>query len=256
MVLMKARRYRPSWAPILPSQTPQTEQIMKTIYRIVVASSIFAICACDNSTTTPNSNPGVQRSAVSIGVSNGHLVDANGFSLYETEAACTGSCLLVWPPMTATTAPTATGTASQAAIGLFGNQVSYAGSLLYYFQSDSAPGETNGSGVGGFTLAVPPPAVATHDATSIGVSLGHLVDAHGYTLYDTEAACTGTCLTVWPPVMATTAPTATGGSSQTAIGLTAGQVTYNGLLLFYFQSDTLPGQVSGNSVNGFAIVTQ
>ena len=224
------------------------------MYRIVVASSIFAICACYNSTTTPNSNPGIVRSSASIGITNGHLVDANGFALYETQAGCTGSCLLVWPPMTATTAPTATGAAVQADIGLFGNQVSYGGQLLYYFQSDSAPGQTNGSGVGGFTLAVPPPATATHDATSIGVSLGHLVDAHGFTLYDTQSTCTGGCLTVWPPVTASQTPNATGGASQTAIGLSAGQVTYNGLLLFYFQSDTLPGQVGGNGVNGFAII--
>ncbi|MFI5231342.1 MAG: hypothetical protein ACHQSE_02400 [Gemmatimonadales bacterium] len=91
-------------------------------------------------------------------------------------------------------------------------------------------------------------------AASIGVSGGHLVDANGFALYDTPAACTGACLTSWPPVDASQVPAATGGASAAAIALSAGQVTYNGHLLYYFESDTAPGQTSGSGIDGFALV--
>jgi predicted lipoprotein with Yx(FWY)xxD motif len=124
-----------------------------SIYRIVVASSVFAILACSSS-KSPTSTAAT-RSSASIGVSGGHLVDANGFALYDTQAACTGSCLTTWPPLTATQTPTATGGASAAAIALSAGQVTYNGHLLYYFESDTAPGQTSGSGVAGFTLVSP-----------------------------------------------------------------------------------------------------
>jgi predicted lipoprotein with Yx(FWY)xxD motif len=125
-----------------------------TIYRLFVASSVFALVACGDSTTAPSSNTAT-RSSASIGVSAGHLVDANGFALYDTAVACTGTCLTVWPPITATNAPTATGGASQAAIGLSAGQVTYNGHLLFYFESDTAPGQISGSGVNGFSLVAP-----------------------------------------------------------------------------------------------------
>jgi predicted lipoprotein with Yx(FWY)xxD motif len=95
----------------------------------------------------------------------------------------------------------------------------------------------------------------TRSAASIGVSGGHLVDANGFALYDTPAACTGTCLTVWPPFDASQVPVAKAGVSQAAIALSAGQVTYNGHLLFYFDTDTAPGMVNGSGVNGFTLVS-
>jgi predicted lipoprotein with Yx(FWY)xxD motif len=123
-------------------------------YRIVVASSIFAILACSSS-KSPTSTTTPTRSSASIGVSGGHLVDANGFALYDTPVACTGSCLTIWPPVDASQVPTATGGASAAAIALSAGQVTYNGHLLYYFDSDTAPGQTSGSGVNGFTLVSP-----------------------------------------------------------------------------------------------------
>ncbi len=70
-----------------------------------------------------------------------------------------------------------------------------------------------------------------------------------------DRACTGSCLTVWPPLDASTVPTASAGASQAAIALSAGQVTYNGHLLYYFESDTAPGQATGTGVSGFTLVT-
>jgi predicted lipoprotein with Yx(FWY)xxD motif len=128
---------------------------MKHMYRIVVASSLLTIVGCGSSSTSPASSGAAVRSAVSIGVSNGHLVDANGFTLYDTPTACTGSCLSVWPPVLASTLPTATGGASQSAIALSTGQVTYNGHLLFYFESDTAPGQATGSGVSGFSLVSP-----------------------------------------------------------------------------------------------------
>jgi predicted lipoprotein with Yx(FWY)xxD motif len=127
----------------------------KAMYRLVVASGLFAIFGCGSKSTYPTSNTVAVRSAASIGVAGGHLVDANGFALYDTQSACTGSCLTVWPPMTASQAPAATGGASQAAIALSAGQVTYNGHLLYYFESDTAPGQVSGSGVNGFSLVTP-----------------------------------------------------------------------------------------------------
>jgi predicted lipoprotein with Yx(FWY)xxD motif len=124
------------------------------IYRLVVASSLFAIVACGKSYKAPTQSTAT-RSAASIGVSAGHLVDANGFALYDTPAACTGTCLTVWPPLDATVAPTAKTGVNQAAIALSAGQVMYNGHLLYYFDTDTSPGMTNGVGVNGFILVTP-----------------------------------------------------------------------------------------------------
>jgi predicted lipoprotein with Yx(FWY)xxD motif len=86
------------------------------------------------------------------------LVDADGMTLYRFDAdtqgsgesACTDSCLDAWPPLTVEGDPTASGVS--AALSTFERadgttQVAAAGWPLYYFASDSSPGETQGQGV-------------------------------------------------------------------------------------------------------------
>jgi predicted lipoprotein with Yx(FWY)xxD motif len=126
----------------------------QTIFRLAVASSLCAMIACGSSSTTTTQSTAT-RSSAAIGVSGGHLVDANGFALYDTPAACTGTCLTVWPPFDATVAPTAKAGVSQTAIAVTGGQVTYNGHLLYYFDTDTSPGMTNGAGVNGFALVSP-----------------------------------------------------------------------------------------------------
>ena len=89
------------------------------------------------------------------------VVDAKGMSLYfftkDTKdsgtSACTGSCLVQWPPMT-------TASGSPAAEGVTGKlgtistpdgkkQVTLNGMPLYYFAKDAKPGDILGQGVGG-----------------------------------------------------------------------------------------------------------
>ena len=101
------------------------------------------------------------------------------------------------------------------------------------------------------------------DLATAESSLGTIVvDGNGMTAYyflkDTKdsgtSACTGGCLTAWPPVLSTAAtPTAEGvagtlGTITTPDG--AKQVTLNGLPLYYFAQDKNPGDILGQGVNG------
>lgn len=87
------------------------------------------------------------------------LVDADGMTLYRFDAdtqgsgesACTGDCLDAWPPLTADGEPTA-GSGVSTALSTFDRgdgttQVAAGGWPLYYFASDSSPGEVQGQGV-------------------------------------------------------------------------------------------------------------
>ncbi|GAC1465504.1 MAG: hypothetical protein PVS3B3_27350 [Ktedonobacteraceae bacterium] len=88
------------------------------------------------------------------------LTNAQGMTLYyftpdtKTTAACTTGCTGTWPPLLATGSSTPTGPAAlagklSAQANANGTQVQYAGHFLYTYAGDSAPGQTNGQGVGG-----------------------------------------------------------------------------------------------------------
>jgi len=89
------------------------------------------------------------------------VVDAKGMSLYfftkdtkdSGKSACTGSCLVQWPPLTtASGTPTAEGVTGK--LGTITTpdgkkQVTLNGMPLYYFAKDTKPGDVLGQGVGG-----------------------------------------------------------------------------------------------------------
>jgi predicted lipoprotein with Yx(FWY)xxD motif len=142
------------------------QNMMKRSMCLFMVSGLIAMSGCGSSASSPNygatttPTPGsttttTGRNSSAIGTSGGHLVDADGYTLYESASSCTGGCLTVWPPFDASQNPSVTGSASAASIGLQSGQVTYNGELLYYFDTDTAPGQTNGSGVGGFTLVSP-----------------------------------------------------------------------------------------------------
>ena len=68
-----------------------------------------------------------------------------------------------------------------------------------------------------------------------------LVDKNGKTLYTLtngggqEVSCTGTCASVWPPLLTS--------SGQPA--------THNGLPLYTFSGDQSPGQANGEGISSF-----
>ncbi|MGH2407694.1 MAG: COG4315 family predicted lipoprotein [Candidatus Limnocylindrales bacterium] len=116
-----------------------------------------------------------------------------------------------------------------------------------------------------------PTTTPTTGSTSVVVnmattSLGPvLTGPNGLTLYThtgdtaTTSTCTGSCATAWPPLTVAAGGSATGGAGVTGTFATLTrddgtiQVTYNGLPLYGWQSDTKPGDVTGQGVAGFTV---
>jgi predicted lipoprotein with Yx(FWY)xxD motif len=70
-------------------------------------------------------------------------------------SSCSGACASVWPPVTTSGGPTASGAASSADLGTIARsdgatQVTYKGHPLYYFARDKDSGDAYGQGVKGF----------------------------------------------------------------------------------------------------------
>ena len=128
-----------------------------------------------STTETPaaGSTPGVMTTTmVNVSTTNAtlgkFLVDSNSMTLYTYKSdtadtsACMAACIANWPPLVADngTAPKA-GTGLTGALGVITRsdgikQVTYNHMPLYYFKSDTKPGDTTGQGVGGlWTVAVP-----------------------------------------------------------------------------------------------------
>ncbi len=77
--------------------------------------------------------------------------------------------------------------------------------------------------------------------------------------HDKQSTCYGACTAVWPPVLASGAPSVSGRASASLIGLTtrrdgSKQVTYNGMPLYYYAADAKAGQATGNHLkDGFGL---
>jgi predicted lipoprotein with Yx(FWY)xxD motif len=95
------------------------------------------------------------------------LVSSTGLTLYQLGSekkgviGCIGSCAKIWPPLlvAAGAQPVAGTGVSQAKLGTIkrpdhGTQVTYNGSALYRFASDSKPGVFSGQNVADFHVVV------------------------------------------------------------------------------------------------------
>ena len=98
-----------------------------------------------------------------------------------------------------------------------------------------------------------------HDST-----LGdYLTDSKGMTLYVSTKPCSGQCLVNWPPFLGSPndfllAANNTPKIEPGPVPITDNRVhfSYNGQLLYYYKSDTKPGDTKGNSLGGvWSIVT-
>lgn len=111
--------------------------------------------------TTPAATSTVKTATATVnGQSTTILTNAQGMTVYyfkpdtPTTSACTGGCATAWPPLllsgsgSPTSSATLPGTLTVATTGN-GSQVEYNGHLLYTYSGDSAPGQTNGEGIGG-----------------------------------------------------------------------------------------------------------
>ncbi len=127
---------------------------------------------------------------------------------------------------------------------------------------------------GGTNTAASPTSTPTTSATALGSTVGTakdaqlgtiLVDAKGRTLYlfekdqGVKSSCYGGCASVWPPLTTSGKPQAGPGASAALLGTTSRtdgttEVTYNGHPLYYYVSDTQPGQTSGEGLNQFGAV--
>ncbi len=105
--------------------------------------------------------------------------------------------------------------------------------------------------------------VVTTKNTSFGTIL---VTSSGQTLYlnskdkPGHPACTGGCLSAWPPLKASGTPKASGGAKASLLATTkiAGgvkQVTYKGHPLYTFTSDSKGSPINGEGVNAFYVVS-
>ena len=128
-------------------------------------------------------------------------------------------------------------------------------------------------GASGYPAATAAPAspAAAAGATITTATAGKfgtvLVGPDGRTLYThagdsaNASTCTGSCLTEWPPLTIASGDAATAGSGVTgAVGSFMAPdgskwVTYGGMPLYYWVGDAKPGDVTGQGIDGFAVVS-
>jgi predicted lipoprotein with Yx(FWY)xxD motif len=122
------------------------------------------------------------------------------------------------------------------------------------------------TGCGGSYGGGSSPAKANSGTASVDVANSNLgkilVDGSGRTLYlfeadkGTSSKCDGACASVWPPLTTNGKPQAQAGISAAKLGTTKRndgkvEVTYAGHPLYYYVSDTKPGQLSGEGLDQF-----
>jgi predicted lipoprotein with Yx(FWY)xxD motif len=84
-----------------------------------------------------------------------------------------------------------------------------------------------------------------------------LATVGGASLYTTAGSCTGSCLTIWPPLVLPKGkkiPTGVSGLGKLRLAHHRPQITYDGRRLYTFYADS-GGDVTGNGVGGFVVAT-
>jgi predicted lipoprotein with Yx(FWY)xxD motif len=192
-------------------------------------------------------------------------------------STCRGACLSFWPRVTSKVKPVAGKDirAKHLARNAKG-QVTYYGHPLYYFVSGKARGNASGEGEAHFYVvsitgkAIKAPKKPTKAAGPTGpaeVTTGMvgatevLTSKNGHTLYALDPnelpswSCTGTCTSVWLPLLTKGAPTAAGDAMASKLGTAkrpngSFQVTYAGFPVYDYKPDTAAGQDKGQLAPG------
>ncbi|MFI6416837.1 SCO0930 family lipoprotein [Streptomyces sp. NPDC050842] len=214
------------------------------------------------------------------------VADAEGFTLYRFDndtaspstSACAGDCAKTWPPVPA--GSTKPGGVDASRVGALQRtdgvrQLTIAGWPVYRFAKDTAPGQTNGQGVGGTWFAVTPdgkkagaqrpgtaaplPALSLADDDKLGKIIR---DGKGRTLYrftkDTawpmKSNCEGACLEKWRPAKLVDLDKVEGIDPKKLITYTrpdgTKQLTIDCWPLYWFTGDKTPGDTNGQGVGG------
>jgi predicted lipoprotein with Yx(FWY)xxD motif len=130
----------------------------------------------------------------------------------------------------------------------------------------ASPSTNPSTTLGETTTTTAAPATGPITVKLASTELGDiLVDGKGMTLYLDEndkpgaPACTGGCLTAWPPLVAPASPTFGPGldaSKFTTVTAADGtkQLAVDGWPLYYFTNDKKPGDVTGQDSGGFYVV--
>ncbi len=142
-----------SYATNSPTTTPDTSATGPTATTTGKYSATPTTSTSNtNASTIKTTNATLDGKAATV------LTNAQGMTLYyftpdtQTTSACTGGCAGNWPPLLAAGSITLTSTAPgklTTATNANGTQIQYNGHFLYTYAGDSAPGQTNGQGVGG-----------------------------------------------------------------------------------------------------------
>jgi predicted lipoprotein with Yx(FWY)xxD motif len=122
--------------------------------------------------------------------------------------------------------------------------------------SSSPSGNTGGGPAAGGSKG------ATMVVTHSGQFGTYLTDGKGRSLYlfasdsPGKSTCSGPCLTYWPPLTTTAAPTAGGSANSSMLGTIsmssgAKQVTYAGHPLYYYAGDAKAGDTNGQGNDKF-----
>jgi predicted lipoprotein with Yx(FWY)xxD motif len=240
-----------------------------TLLGFLVLATVLLIAGCAQ---TPASQQAVQTSD-SIRVAPSSLgniiVDVQGKTLYyfaadipaSSASTCSGSCAGIWPVFysdTIAVSPPLMASDFSSFVRADGTkQTTYRGWPLYYFQGDTGAGAVSGENVNKAWFVVKPDEtvmIAEHD------TLGpFLTDRMGNTLYyfakDTPgmSACTGACIAKWPPFYASpvSAPSVLDPAAFSTVTRADGmnQTAFMGMPLYYYASDTKPGDTSGEGFN-------
>ncbi len=127
--------------------------------------------------------------------------------------------------------------------------------------SGSPTGSTGSpSSSSGTTTTATAYTVTSRQATVAGSLTTVLTDSQGLTLYylttdsATSSTCTGSCASIWPPLLHTSGtPTLAPGIPGTLAVIqdqNGAQVTYNGHPLYTYSGDTKPGEANGQGLLG------
>jgi len=200
-----------------------------------------------------------------------YLTDAAGMTLYTFAidvpgvSKCYDRCAAAWPPMLLEEGDELV--AGEGLPGELGTTEREDGTLmatyndwpLYYWVNDEAPGDTTGHNVGNVWAVGYP---TTHVFLGGNEELGRfLVGPDGMTLYRFNpdgpgvSNCTDQCATNWPPLLMEDGEFPRGNAGVVAeLGTTerddgTTQVTYQGMPLYNWVNDELPGDTTGHEVN-------
>lgn len=146
------------------STTTRDSRLVKYGLPLAVLGVLGTACSSGSSSSSSSSTAAAGAdtvSSASLKVSNGHLSDGAGRTVYQWTAdtgpasTCTGACASAWPPVPASSTPSAASGLTASDLGAVKradgtSQLSYAGHPLYYFSGDKAAGDAKGQGSDAF----------------------------------------------------------------------------------------------------------